>query len=182
MDKFEFVKMEYLTLKEEIKETKNRIFKLAGLGVVGMPAAYFIAKTHKIEALILSLPVLICTLLLLFLSESRALMRCGAYIKESIESKLKKEKECDLLPLDWEHWLEKTPEGKSESERRLVDKLLTFFFYLLFFYYYIASVYLATDLADSRFGIIGFAVCLAIYISGGILFIGFLVRLFCNFH
>ena len=88
MDKFEFVKMEYLTLKEEIKETKNRIFKLAGLGVVGMPAAYFIAKTHKIEALILSLPVLICTLLLLFLSESRALMRCGAYIKESIASKL----------------------------------------------------------------------------------------------
>jgi len=171
MDKLDLLKLEYCTLREEIKETKNRIFRLAGLGVVGMPAAYFLARTYKIDALVLSLPILICTLLLLFLSETRALMRCGKYIKEEIETATTDEN--DKMVLAWEHWLEESPKG--ETDRRLVDKFLTIFFYLLFFYYYVASVYLATDSAHSKFGIYGSALSLAIYVGGGIVFIALLL-------
>ncbi len=63
MENENFMIQQYISLREEVKETKARIFKLAGYGIVGMPASYFLAHTYKLEILIISLPILICTIL-----------------------------------------------------------------------------------------------------------------------
>ncbi len=85
-EKFDFLIEEYKTLREEIKETKSRIFQLAILGLTGVPSSYFLAESYdNLKILRSSLPILICTFLFFFLSETRALMRCGQFIKENIE-------------------------------------------------------------------------------------------------
>ena len=170
MNRADFRKCEYVTLREEIKETKGRIFRLAGLGIIGMPSSYFLAATYELEILILSLPILICIVLLLYISESRALMRGGRYIKTKIESYIEDAGELDVK--GWEHWLEQ--KTSAERGRRTVDKLVTVFFYILFLFYYIASVSLAVETANSQWGVIGFAVTIGFYVGTGILFIGFL--------
>ena len=170
MDRLEFLKYEYLTLREEIKETKGRIFKLAGLGIVGMPAAYFLARAYKLEILILSLPVLIMVVVLLYLAESRALMRCGRYIKTRIETEIKDSSEKPVG--GWEHWLEE--KGEGEHGRRTVDIFVAVFFYSLFVFYYIASVSLATQMAESSYALVGKAIVLGLYSGIGIVFIVFL--------
>ena len=112
MEKSEFLRYEYLTLREEIKETKARIFKLAGIGIVGMPSAYFFAKAYQLEVLVMSLPILICTVVLLYLSESRALMRCGQYIRTKIEPAIIDTH--GICGTGWECWLEE----KAKGDRR----------------------------------------------------------------
>lgn len=171
MDKNDFLLHEYLTLREEVKETKSRIFKLAGFGIIGMPSGYLFAQTYKIDILIMSLPILICTILLLFLSESRALMRCGLYIKNHIEPELVTSSDTHVI--GWEEWLEQRSKGMPR--RRLVDILVVVFFYILFLFYYIASVALAARTCMAKYGIIGFSSILGIYIALGILFVGFLL-------
>ena len=171
MDKNDFLLQQYLTLRDEVKETKSRIFKLAGFGIIGMPSAYFLAHTYKLDILIISLPILICTILLLFLAESRALMRCGLYIKEHIETELVSS--VDINFIGWEHWLEQKQRGKPG--RRIVDILVVVFFYTLFLFYYIASVALAAQTCGSKYGTIGLAVVLGAYIGLGIIFVGFLL-------
>lgn len=166
----DFRKCEYVTLREEIKETKGRIFRLAGLGIIGMPSSYFLAATYEFEILILSLPILICIVLLLYISESRALMRCGEYIKTKIEPEINDNGKKNFK--GWEHWLQEKKKG--ERGRRTVDKLVTVFFYILFLFYYIASVSLAVEMANSKWGVTGFAVTIGFYVGTGILFIGFL--------
>lgn len=169
----DFLKEEYLTLRTEIKETKGRIFKLAGLGVVAMPSAYFLAKTQDIDVLVLSLPLIICAIVLLYMSESRALMRCGKYIREKIEPN---------AGIGWETWLEEV--GHKEQDRRIVDKLLTIFFYFLWAVYYIASVYLAVGFGNkpehniTKIPNFGTTVVLPGYIGFGIVFMWVLIRAF----
>lgn len=173
MQREEFLKCEYQSLRDEITETKARIFRLAGFGLVGMPAAYYLAQTYQIEVLVLSLPVLICTLVLLYFAESRALMRCGSYIRNNIEPLVfGREKNRG----GWESWLAQNPHG--EADRRIVDKLVAFFFYLLFLYYYVASVHLASTNARELFGAVGFAVTLAVYVGIGIVFLAFMITNF----
>ena len=176
MENDKFLIQQYISLREEVKETKARIFKLAGLGIVGMPASYFLAHTYKLEILIISLPILICTILLLFLAESRALMRCGMYIKEHIEPIFQKQENQDFI--GWEHWLQENKQG--EPGRRIVDILVLVFFYILFAFYYVASVSLAAQTCSDKFGTIGFASILGVYIGLGIVFIGFLFRTALN--
>lgn len=170
MNRSEFLKLEYETLREEIKETKSRLFKLAGLGVVGMPSAYSLAQVYKIDVLILSLPILICTLVLLYLSESGALMRCGRYIRVRIEAEITNGAGRGVN--GWEHWLEER--AKGEPNRRRVDQFLAVFFYLVFVFYYVASVSLAAGMAKVSYGDVGFAVALGAYVALGILSLYFL--------
>lgn len=170
MDQIKFIECEYLTLRDEIKQTKERLFKLAGIGLVAVPSAYSLANIYKIQALVLSLPILICTMVLLFLSESRAVMRCGMYIKEKLETFVP---ENSSTIIGWEHWL--SEHKKGELDRRAVDKFLAIFFYLLFAFYYIASVQLAVITAKEQFGVVGMAVALGFYLGIGIIFIGFLI-------
>jgi hypothetical protein len=102
MERDKFMEIEYQTLREEIKQTKDRIFKLAGFGLIGMPSAYSFANIYDIQVLVLSLPIMICTIFLLFLSETRALMRCGTYIKNKLEPNINNNADTRI---GWEAWL-----------------------------------------------------------------------------
>ncbi len=164
---------EYVALREEIKETKARIFSLAGFALVAMPSSYGLAQAFKIEALVLSLPILICTIQLVYLAESRSLMRCGEYIKKRIEEPIARAAGSGEA-LGWEHWLSEQP--AAESSRRTVDKMLAYFFYLIFLFYYVASVQLAAATASNQWGVIGLAVSLGFYIGIGVVFAAFLIR------
>jgi uncharacterized membrane protein len=167
MDKDDFLKMEYCTLREEIKETKSRIFKLAGLAIIGTPSAYFLAKALQMDLLILVLPGFICTILLFYLSESHALMRCGLYIKTKIESEMDNE--------GWENWLELEQSGTSR-DRRFVDKLANIFFNILFIIYYIAAVFEANKIAFNTLG------TNSVYLMGayaGILIVFIAIMVYC---
>jgi hypothetical protein len=158
-------------LRKEIESSKERMFKLAVGGIIGLPSAYSIIAKSEMEVLIYSLPLLICTILLLCLSESFAVMRAGRYIRDRIEPHIVDAREGIK---GWEEWLEERPRARPGGHRRLVDHFLTYFFYILFAFYYVASVVLAVT-AASKYEAIGVAASLATYISVGILFVAFLV-------
>jgi hypothetical protein len=142
MRRADFVEHEYLTLRDEIKESKERLFRLAGLALIGPPSAYVFAEAQKLHTLAMTLPILVCSLVLLYLAESHAIMRCGRYIKTRIEGE--KDNNGELLA-GWETWLEER--AKGERDRRVVDKYIALFFYIIFFLYYSAAVALAWDAA-----------------------------------
>lgn len=190
MDKAKFYEHQYVSIREEIKETKARIFKLAWLGLIGVPTAYLFAEKYEILVVTLTMPVIICTLMLLFIAESMALMRAGRYIRLCIEPiiiefvpKAEKKESNDVveeeepsdevdatgatdcfLEVGWETWLE-GPRQKGEPGRRLVDKLVTIFFYSLFTFYYIAAGWLAVVAAEKSLGIIGLYLALVFYVA-----------------
>ncbi len=155
-----FLMEEYKTFKE----TKSRIFQLTVIGITGIPTSYFLVSSVKEKVLTASLPILIITFLLLFLAESRALMRCGKYIKNHIETIItQKNKEI----VGWENWLEGKEAPKIDSVdvknkqelvehangikrlvsemkgRRSVDKIVSALFYTIFIIYYACSVYVS---------------------------------------
>jgi hypothetical protein len=170
MNRSEFLKCEFETLRKEIEQSKERLFKLAIGGIVGIPSAYSIAEKVNLEILIYSLPLLICTIVLLYLSETFAVMRAAGYIREVIEPNI-----VEAAGLKgWEEWLEES----GQAKRRLVDRFLTSFFYLLFVFYYVASAALAITTASTKHGTVGLASSLAILISIGILFVTFLIMNF----
>jgi hypothetical protein len=68
MDKQEFLKQQYLTLRDEIKETKDRIFKTMGFGLVVVPGSHFLAEAYKVDTVTLSLPILVVVVALIYLA------------------------------------------------------------------------------------------------------------------
>jgi|ERR1700730_4829276 len=182
MTRSEFLKSEYETLREEIKTSKNHMFTLAVGALVGIPTAYSFAEKTVAEkpdthvGLVFSLPLLICVIMLLYLSETFAVMRAGRYIRLHIEPKIVDANDPPFK--GWEHWLEEFPRPLTKPSRRLVDQFLTFFFYIMFVFYYVMSATLATNSAYTQFHAVGLAVSLAVYISVGILFVAFLLYSF----
>jgi hypothetical protein len=139
--KCNFLIEEYRTLRREIEETKSRIFKLAVLSAAGMPTSYFFAHQNIIDIFTMFLPLLICAVMALYLSESRDLMRCGKYIKENIEpfqdemEKMIAGKKIEWK--GWERWLEEDDSPNSffmKNTKRSVDNFVAFFFYIFFLF------------------------------------------------
>jgi hypothetical protein len=142
MNSSDFLKCEFEVLRKEIEQSKDRIFKLAIGGIIGIPSGYSIAEQAKLDILSYSLPLLICIIVLLCLSESFAVMRAGRYIRDEIEPNIVDTAE--RKPEGWEAWLEK------HTYRRYVDRFLMSFFYLLFVFYYVASATLAVKIASEK--------------------------------
>jgi len=165
MDKTEFLKQQYLTLREEIKETKDRIFKTMGFGLVVVPAAHFLSQAYNIDTVTLSMPLLVVVVALIFLAENNALMRCGSYLKDHIESEVEG-------IIGWEVWLE----TENNFDRRAVDEYLSYAFYLLFFVYYAGSVFLVAKFALKSYGMLETALLLGAYVAIGIWFVIFLLK------
>jgi hypothetical protein len=165
VDRQEFLKQQYLTIRDEIKETKARIFKTLGFGLVVVPAAHFLAQSYRIDTIILSIPILVIVVALVYLSENNALMRCGRYIRLHIEPQI------DGI-IGWETWLE-TP---GYFETRNVDKYLSYCFYLLFFVYFIGSVFLAARFSFEQYGQIVTSLLLGLYVAIGVWFIIYLIK------
>lgn len=165
MDKAEFQKNQYLTLRKEIEESKNRVFQTMGFGLVVVPGSHFLAQAYKIDTVILSLPLLVIVVALVYLSESNAIMRCGRYIKHNIEPS-----NSDVV--GWEKWLEL----RSSYDTRDVDKHMSSAFYLLFLVYFAGSVFMAARFSLSEFGSLATAVMLGLYVAVGVWFLLFLIK------
>jgi hypothetical protein len=176
MNRAEFSKAEYELLKDEIKHSKEKMFKLAVGSIVGIPTAYSVAEKTNVGPLIYSLPFLICTVTLVYLSESLAVMRAGRYIRQYIEPEVVDDD--NRAVKGWEHWLEERPFPSNEPHRRLVDRLLALFFYIMFIFYYVVSSILAVQRAIPIYSPVTVAIGVAVYVSIGIFFIGFLIYMF----
>lgn len=176
MNKDEFIKQQYISLREEIKETKTRIFKTIGFGLTVAPGFYLVSQlqNQKFGFIILTIPFLVIVVGLIYLAESNSLMRCGRYIRLIIEYPFI----TDIL--GWETWLEKPDEN---FETRNVDKYLFWGFYFLSSLYFLGSTFLSTLYLYEEckphgkiltwFVIITFII---IYLSMGILFLIYLFR------
>lgn len=182
MTRPEFLKSEYETLRDEIKTSRGRMFTLAVGALVGIPTAYSFAEKTVEEktdthGLVFSLPLLICVIMLLYLSESFAAMRAGRYIRLEIEPKIVDVTEPPLK--GWEHWLEEYPRPFDKPSRRLVERFVTSFFYILFLFYYVVAATLAVNYAATQqFSSVGLAAILSVYVSVAILFVIFLLYSF----
>ena len=134
----DFALQQYLTLREEIKETKDRLFKVMSFGIIGVPAANYLAKTFNVPGLLLILPGLVLIIALMYLAENHGLMRCGHFIREEVETRYP-----DVV--GWETWLE------ANAQRRSVDRYVAYSFFLLFLLYYAGTVTMAAMELDRRF-------------------------------
>jgi len=164
MDRNEFVKQQFITLREEVKETKGRIFRIQSLGIVVVPASTFLGKVYNVDILIMTTPLLVMVVALMYLFETSALMRCGIYIKEKIEP-LVNEIE------GWEEWLQ----IPSDINKRKAEVYMSISFLLLFVVYFIASVYLAFIFSSTNYSQTSVYITLSFYVALGVWFIIFLI-------
>lgn len=158
MDDQEFLKLQFITLRDEIRETKDRIFKTMGIGLLGLPASYFLAKAYKIDTVIILLPFIVVVVALLYLAENNALMRCGRYIKHNIEPQ---------RIIGWETWLE--TKGADTWDARDVDKHLYIAFYLFFVLYFVGAAFIACRFVLSKCGTTAWVISIITYSAIGML-------------
>jgi hypothetical protein len=119
----EFMKQQYLTLRDEIRASKARIFILLIMGTLLIPAAGFAAKEFTATYASASMPFVILILMISFLMEQNCIIRAGKYLKDHVEPHIEG-------ITTWETWL--------ESNHRLRDTDRYFFgsFLLVFFIFY----------------------------------------------
>src|SRR4051812_29850101 len=98
----EFMKQQFLTLRDEIRESKARIFWLLIIGVVLVMAAGYLAAEHPNAFANAAIPFLLLGLMLSFVSEQNNIARAGRYLRETVEPRIE-----NLV--GWEHWLETKP-------------------------------------------------------------------------
>ncbi len=126
MEKSEFLKHQFSTIRDEIKAIKARIYWTVVMGLFGVPLlTYVAAQAEKFVSLLI--PYLVLVIILLFLAEQSALMRAGRFIRQVIEPNIDS-------PVGWETWLE------SRSDLRLMDRHFVACFIIVFFVYYFMSI------------------------------------------
>jgi uncharacterized membrane protein YfcA len=119
----DFMKQQYLTLRDEIRESKARIFWLLIIGMVLVMAAGYLAAEHPSAFANAAIPFLLLGLMLSFVSEQNNISRAGRYLRETVEPRIQ-----DLV--GWEHWLE------SKPALREVDHQFVLGFSVLFFIFF----------------------------------------------
>jgi hypothetical protein len=132
MSSDEFMKQQYLTLRDEIRASKARIFVLLIMGTLLIPAAGFAAKEFAATYASASMPFIILILMICFLMEQNCIIRAGKYLKDHVEPHIEG-------ITTWESWL--------ESNHRLRDTDRYFFasFLLVFFIFYAIGAGTAVD-------------------------------------
>src|SRR5689334_13626822 len=128
MTQDEFMKVQFEALRREIDQTKERMHRTLGFGIVGIPAGSYLSNTYQIQPLVIALPVLVVVIALIYLSDNLAVMRCGRYIRLCVEPTVARDQSVML----WEQWLEQP----HEFSPRAVDKHVNYGFYLLFLIYF----------------------------------------------
>ncbi len=165
MTRDEFLREQYLTLREEIRETKDRIFKIAAIGLFVAPGGHYLARTMDAGLLLLFLPILVISVAVLYLAENHALMRCGRYIRLHVETEIP-----DLCA--WEEWLE-TPDA---CRPRSVDQLSSYSMYIILGAYYLASILVAYRQSHDTYGPAVTHVLTGFYVGLGVIFLFFLLQ------
>ena len=123
---------EFVSLRDEIRATRSRLFKILMVGLVGVPLLTYIGSRAEFYVWLL-LPYSVLLLIVVFLSEQSSMMRAGRYIREHIEQ------EGSAGP-HWETWIESRP------QYRLVDRHYVACFMVVFFLYYFMTVGLVINL------------------------------------
>ena len=129
MNQPEFIKEQFLVLRREIEARQARLFWTVVIGLLGMPTLTYLAKDADTLAW-LAIPFLMLVIIVLFLAEQNAMMRCGRYIREKVEGNP------ELAP-GWECWLESRP------EYRLMERNFVGCFIVIFFFYYFLAIGMA---------------------------------------
>jgi len=138
MNDSEFLKHQFITLRDEIKECKARAFKLVILGALFVPAAGYAADRLELFFATASLPFVIVLVMLAFISEHNGIIRAGRYIKEHVEPKV-------AGATGWEKWLE------SNHRLRSVDRYFFASFMVMFFIYYAIGAAAAIQTLSVKF-------------------------------
>lgn len=159
-----FMRLQFSTLRDEIRDTKARIYKTVAFGIGVVPAANYVARTYEIPMLVLAMPLLVMVVGFLYLAENHALMRCGRYIRFCIEPSVPD-------TTGWETWL-------SEDERatRSVDRYMAYSFYLVFALYFVGSVVLAVRYVLQQHGVASATAVTVAYGALGVAFGSALAR------
>lgn len=123
MTQEEFTLHQYLTLCEEIRTSKSRIFWLLILGIALVIVAGYLAAEHPQAFANAAVPFLLIGLMLSYIAEQNNIARAGRYVREVVEPRY------EGTP-GWERWLE------SKATLREVDHYFVVGFsvlYLIFF-------------------------------------------------
>lgn len=109
------------TLREEIKETKSKIFILLMVGLIGMPVMSYFTGNSQSRMLVVVAPLLVLVFLVLYLSMQTQLMRAARYIRDSVE----------IGESGWEHWIGRTRQRSAEQQFFALVMVIGLFFYAL---------------------------------------------------
>jgi uncharacterized membrane protein YfcA len=133
----EFVKQQYLTLRDEIRESKARIFWLLIIGIAMVIAAGYLAAEYPNAFANAAIPLLLLGLMLSFVSEQNNIARAGRYLREVVEPRVEN-------VTGWEHWLETKP------RLREVDHSFVLGFSVLFLVFFAITTSLTLVQLDKR--------------------------------
>ncbi len=147
MQKDDFLRLQFTTLREEIKETQKRIYLILALSALGVPPIQTVALKFEIQALIFGIPIVVFAFMILFTEENAAMMRCGQYIREHVEPAV------DGV-VGWEQWLE-----EGGTSRRSSNIYVAVCAYFVLFAHYLVAVSAAAGAGGSELwrGLAGFA-------------------------
>ena len=70
--------LEYVALRSEIEQSLSRRFQILTAGIFGVPTAAYGLTTFEANGFFFFIPFLVTALVMIFVAESNALMRCGA--------------------------------------------------------------------------------------------------------
>lgn len=119
----EFTKHQYLAIRDEIRDSKSRIFWLLILGITLVMISGFLAAEFPSAFANAAIPLLLVGLMLSFTAEQNNISRAGRYIREIVEP------DNEETP-GWEHWLE------IKNEVREVDHCFVIGFAVLFLVFF----------------------------------------------
>lgn len=123
MNTDEFLRSQYLTLRDEIRESKSKIFWILISGMVLVLTAGYLAAEHPSAFANAAIPFLLLALMLTYISEQNNIARAGRYLREVVEPRIS-----DLTC--WEHWLE------SKQQFREVDHAFVIGFSMIFLVFF----------------------------------------------
>lgn len=113
------------TLREEIKETKARIFRIIMVTILGFSAYMFFATSANLHAIAVA-PFAILVLMVLYLTEQNELMRAARYILEKVEASEE----------HWERWV-------ASHQLRGPERWFFAFFVIVFLVFYATALSVA---------------------------------------
>jgi hypothetical protein len=158
----DFMKQQYLTLRDEIRESKARIFWLLIIGMLLVMAAGYLAAEHPSAFANAAIPFLLLGLMLSFISEQNNIARAGRYLRETVEPRIQ-----DLV--GWEHWLE------SKPHLREVDHSFVMGFSVLFLIFFAITTSLSLVQLDKSSRHEAYVAAAAIAYTLGALCIGYVL-------
>jgi uncharacterized BrkB/YihY/UPF0761 family membrane protein len=112
----------FSSLREEILNTRARIFRALLVGIIGAPILTYFALREDTHVMVLMLaPFMVLMVLVLYLSEQASMMQAGRFIKEKVEQD----------EGDWEHWLSARRAHDPEPQLFSTFAFLCVIFYVI---------------------------------------------------